>query len=359
MKILINALSGIGDAIMFSPALSLLKRYLPDSQIDMLAMFSQVKDIFSSNKNINRIFFIDFLHQSKFKSLKEVFSIRRNKYDISINVYPSNRKEYNLLNLLLGAKKRIATRYLNFSKANFDFLNTDIKNEIKDRHNVLENFDLIKLIAKNVKEDELGPYEVFIPIEQEVHATEYLIDNLLTDKYLVGFHTGSATFKRHINKRWHAEKFIELAKRLHKKYMANICLFGTETALNESILREIKHFAYIPKVNNIMPSLAIMEKCKLFVSNDTALMHIASALQIPTVAIFGYTNHKELHPWKSKHRIVRKDLDCSPCFFNSPRPVQCIYSGDEEFKCIKTIEVEDVLSAVDELVKEIPGKVKS
>ena len=212
MKILINALSGIGDAVMFSPALALLKKHIPSAQIDMLAMFSQVKQIFSNNTSLNQIFFIDFLHQSKLKSLKEVLAIRKNKYDVSINVYPSNRKEYNLLNRLLGAKRRIATRYLNFSRANYDFLNTDLKPEVKNRHNVLENFDLIKFLAKNITEEETGPYSIKILLEEEVHATEYIIDNLLLEKFLIGFHTGSATFKNHINKRWATEKFIELAK---------------------------------------------------------------------------------------------------------------------------------------------------
>jgi ADP-heptose:LPS heptosyltransferase len=64
MRILVNALSGIGDAVMFSPALRVLKRsaWL---RIDMLVMFSQVGDIYRFNKNIHRIYFIDFLHQSK------------------------------------------------------------------------------------------------------------------------------------------------------------------------------------------------------------------------------------------------------------------------------------------------------
>jgi heptosyltransferase-2 len=359
MKILINALSGIGDAVMFSPALSVLKHHFPDSRIDMLAMFSQVKQIYASNKNINKIYFIDFLHQSKFKSFKEVLAIRKNKYDYSINVYPSNRKEYNSLNLLLGAENRIATKYLHYSSSNFDFLNSSLKNEIKDRHNVLENFDLIKVIAKDAEENELGPYVINIPITEEVKTTEYMIDNLLLEKYFIGFHIGSATFKRHINKRWPAEKYIELAKLLHRKFLAHILLFGTETELNQQVLKELKHFAYIPQFDNIMTGIALMKKCKLFVSNDTALMHIASALQIPVVAIFGYTNYKELHPWKSRYIIIRKELECSPCFFNSPSPVQCIFSGEDEFKCIKTVEVDEVFEAIVKLIEEVPGNIKS
>lgn len=343
VRILVNALSGIGDAVMFSPALEVLKKHIPSSKIDMLAMFSQVRDIYKSNKNIDEIFFIDFLHQSKLKSIKELLAIRKKKYDVSINVYPSNRKEYNLLNRFLGAKRRIATKYDHYSFTNFDFLNTELSCELKDRHNVLENFELIKFLAKDAQESELGKYKVKVSIENEVHATEYLIDNLLIDKFLVGFHAGSATFKRHINKRWDKDKFIALARKLHERYRAQILLFGTEKDVNEYIYKPIESFTYIPKTNSIMHTIALMEKCKLIISNDAALMHIASALNIPVVAIFGYTNYRELRPWKSEHVIVRKELDCSPCFFNSPKPVQCIYKGEDEFKCIKTIEVEEVL----------------
>jgi heptosyltransferase II len=358
MRILINALSGIGDAVMFSPALSVLKKHIHGSKIDMLVMFSQVGEIYKSNKNVNKIHFIDFLHQSKFKSLWEIYKIRRNKYDISINVYPSNRKEYNLLNRMLGAKTRIASSYDNFSKANWDYLNSKLKHEVINRHNVLENFDLVKMIVPDAAENELGGLEINVPLEDEVHATEYLIDNHLTDKFLVGFHAGSALFKRHINKRWASDKYAELAELLSEKYNAHIFLFGTEIDVNEYINRKIPGITSIPKSDGIMQSIALMEKCKLFVTNDTALMHIAGGLKIPTAAIFGYTNYNELYPWKNKHIIIRKELECSPCFFNSPKPVRCIFTGDEEFKCIKTIEVKEVFEACEKLIQEIPGNVK-
>lgn len=359
MRILINALSGIGDAVMFSPALAVLKKHMPNSQIDMLVMFEQVGKIYKLNRNVNRIYFIDFLHQSKFKSLLEIYRIRRNHYDVSIDVYPSNRKEYNLLNFMLGAKRRIATKYLNFSRSNWDYLNTQLKEEIKDRHNVLENFDLVKLLAPEAEENELSDIEIDISIEDEVFATDYMIDKQIMDSFLVGFHAGSATFKRHINKRWAADKYINLAEKLHERYKAHILLFGTEKDVNDYIYENIKDISSIPKDKNIMQSIALMEKCKLFVTNDTALMHISAGLKIPSVAIFGYTNYKELYPWHNKHIIVRKDLKCSPCFFNSPRPVQCIFTGKEEFKCIKTIELDEVMDAAEKLIEEIPGNIKT
>ena len=359
MRILINALSGIGDAVMFSPALAVLKKHVPNSQIDMLVMFEQVGRIYKLNSDVNRIYFIDFLHQSKLKSLLEIYRIRRNRYDVSIDVYPSNRKEYNLLNFMLGAKRRIATKYLNYSRSNWDYLNTQLKEEIKDRHNVLENFDLVKLLAPEAEESELGDIKIDISIEDEVSAADYLIDKQIMESFLVGFHAGSATFKRHINKRWPADKYIKLAEKLNEQYGAHILLFGTEMDVNEYIHEKTKDFTNIPKENNIMQSIALMEKCKLFVTNDTALMHISAGLKIPTIAVFGYTNYKELYPWNNKHIVVRKNLECSPCFFNSPRPVQCIFTGEDEFKCMKTIGLDEVMNAAEKLIEEIPGNVKS
>jgi heptosyltransferase II len=352
MRILINALSGIGDAIMFSPALALLKKHLPDAEIDMLVMFKQVEEIYKTNPNVKDIYYFDLMNQPKMKSLKEVLSLRKNKYDASINVYPSNRREYNGLQFLIGAKKKIAHRYNHYSRSNFDFLNSLLADEIKDRHNVLQNYDLIRFLAPKAKEEELGAFDLKITMDDEVFAPKSFIDNALNDRFVVGFHAGSATLKGHINKRWSADKYIELAKELYNKYRLQVMLFGTEKDVNEKIYNEIKSFGHLPKTKNIMQSLALMGKCRLMVTNDTALMHLSAALKVPTAAIFAYTNYKELYPWKNKHIIIRKELECSPCFFNSPKPVKCIYTGEEEFKCIKTISVEEVMAACEKLINE-------
>ena len=79
MKILINALSGNGDALMFSPALRILKEKLPDSEIDMLVMFRSVKEMYEQNPFLNEIYLIDLLKQSKFKSLSEIRGLKLNE----------------------------------------------------------------------------------------------------------------------------------------------------------------------------------------------------------------------------------------------------------------------------------------
>lgn len=351
MKILISALSGIGDALIFSPSLSLLKKKIPDCEIDMLVMFKQVAELYQNNPNINRIHLIDFLNQPKIKSFRGVMQLRKLKYDCSINVYPSNRKEYNLISYLIGAKRRIATRYNHYSFSNLHFLNTDLANESKNRHNALQNLDLIKKLIPDIKDEDAGNYEVYITGDDRNYAVDILKIFEKDYKFLFGFHAGSAVFKGHINKRWDADKFAQLAILLNKKYNAGILIFGTEKDVNETISNSSREITFLPFVTTLNQTLAFMEKCRLFVTNDSALMHLASALNIPTAAIFGYTNYKELHPWKSNHLVIRKEFECSPCFFNSPKSVKCIYKGVDMFKCIKTISVEEVFETCRMLIE--------
>lgn len=348
MKILINALSGNGDALMFSPALRQLKEKLPESEIVMLVMFKSVKEMYEQNPFINKIHFINFLKQSKLKSLADVRRLKNKEYDYSINVYPANRLEYNIVNAFLGAKKKIAHHYTHTDFSRAEFLNDILIDEVKDRHNVLQNLDLIKPVV-SVNDDEAGQMEIFISGDDKSKAAAWIKENSLEGKFLIGFHPGSSVLKNHIHKRWDKNKYAELGNMLMKEYDAKILLFGNEFELNAEINEMMNNEALIASTGNYMDSIARMTHCKLFVSNDTAFMHSAAALQIPTVGIFAYTNHKELYPWKTKHVIVRKDLDCSPCFYNSPRPATCIFKGEEEFKCMKMIGVSEVYEAVIQL----------
>jgi heptosyltransferase-2 len=359
MRILINALSGIGDALMFSPALALLKKHSPESTIDIAVMFKPVEDLFKNNPHVNNIYFIDFLKQSRIKSLKQTLALKKNNYDASINVYPSNRREYNIVQYLEGAKVKIGTKYNNYSRSNLDFLNTRLIDELKDRHNVIENFELVKAIFPNINGDELGRLEIYLTARDGEFAERYFNENVLNNDLVIGFHAGSAIFKGHINKRWSAVKYAALAKRLGEFYNAKILLFGTEKDVNEKIQTIGGKNVLIPKTDNLLQSLALMEKCHIFVSNDSALMHLAAGLQIPQVAIFAYTNYKELHPWQNRNIIVRTELDCSPCFFNSPKPVKCIFSGGDKYKCIKLVSVADVMAACEVLIEEIPRNIES
>ena len=142
MKILILALSGIGDALMFTPALQLLRKQLPHAEINALVMFRGVKDMYERNPDLNKVIHFDFMKEGFFRSLKFINDLR-NKYDISINVYPSNRKEYNVISLLIGAEKRAGAKYLRKDLQNLGDLNNIRVYENDLTHNVETNIRLI------------------------------------------------------------------------------------------------------------------------------------------------------------------------------------------------------------------------
>lgn len=345
MRILINALSGIGDALMFTPALKLLHDKLPNYQIDMLVMYNPVKELFQISPYINNVFFVDFLNQSKYKSYKQLKEIRKNDYFISINVYPSNRFEYNLVNYFIGANKRLGHKYLNSGLLSLEFLNNISVKEEKNIHNVVQNVNLIRKLI-GIDDSEINGLEINLNEDNENSSVLWLKKlGIDTQKPIVGFHAGSSILKNHINKRWDKSKYAELGNKLINEFGATILLFGTEKELNNEINNCLNNKGVIASTSNYMDSMSRVKQCTLFVSNDTTFLHSASAFKIPVVGIFGYTNYKELYPWQTENVIIRKDYDCSPCFFNSPKPASCKWKGVDEFKCIKNISVDEVYSA--------------
>ena len=351
MKILVIALSGIGDALMFTPAIELLKKHYPNSEIDALVMIKGSEEIYSLNPNLNNIIYFDFINEGLAKSFKFIKRLR-NTYDHAINVYPSNRKEYNIINFLIGAKKRAGVKYLRRNILNLGFLNNVLVIEDDSVHNVKTNIKLCgALLEKEFNEEPALSYQ--LKRDDLQFAKEYLQSHLIKEQDIViGFHPGCSTLKNHIKRRWEPEKFAELAKRLIEEHSAKILIFGgpDEKQLKAEIFKRINsENAFTVETESLNQSSAIMKRCNVFVTNDSSQMHIASALQLKVVALIGPTNQHYIHPWKTEHKIVSLNLDCSPCFFYSPRPLICS-RGDVKFKCIKELNVEMVYSSVVEFI---------
>ena len=105
-------------------------------------------------------------------------------------------------------------------------------------------------------------------------------------------------------------------------------------------------------VNNrtIREVTAIIGQLDSFVSNDSGLMHIAAAMNIPTVAILGPTNPNYIYPWHVKQETVRLELPCSPCFYYSPKPLTC--SIKEQYKCLSDLDAQKVSTALKKLLEK-------
>ncbi|MGE5431869.1 MAG: glycosyltransferase family 9 protein, partial [Syntrophomonadaceae bacterium] len=289
MKILIFALSGIGDALMFTPSIKFLRETYPGAQIDALVMFPGVRDIYKRNKYLNNVHFFDFLKEGAFKSFFYLLKFRR-KYDVSINVYPSNRKEYNLFSFFVGARKRCAVDYLRKNSENMAYLNNVKVTEDDCLHNVEENIRLCEKLTGN-KCTEISQLEFFLENDDCNYASDYFSSlNIKDEDLVIGFHPGSATLKNHINRRWEPEKFSLLGRRLIEELGAKVLIFGgpEEKELKDKVAEGIAApGAAAVEAKSLAASAAVMKRCNLFISNDSSLMHVASALRLNVIAIIG------------------------------------------------------------------------
>ncbi len=351
MQILILALSGIGDALMFTPTAKLLREKFPNAKIDALVMFTGVKNIYDRTGLFDEVIHFDFMAEGAIKSLKFVLG-KRGKYTHSISVYPSNRKEYNGIQWLFGAKKRGQVEYLRADTSNLGWLNNVRIKEDDSLHNVEENVRLVKEMF-SLSEAPLYPLVFPLNDEDEAFADGFCNTSLKDGVTKIGFHPGCATLKNHINRRWEPEKFAALGKMLKEKNGFELILFGGP---EEKELREnIKKLAgdgvfHEPQSKNLSQSAALIKKCDLFITNDSSLMHVSSAMGVNVMALIGPTNVNYIHPWKTKHKIVSLNLECAPCFFYSPKPLEC-RREDIKYKCIRELSVEMVYREAMEFIR--------
>jgi heptosyltransferase-2 len=339
---------------MFTPALQKLSDEMPGANIDVLVMFRGVKDIYEKLPQISKVYYFDYLNSTRIDSLRFTLSLR-NKFDATINVYPSNRKEYNLIARLIGAKKRIAVKYLRQDFSNFGFLNTCRVLEDDNLHNVEENFRMIeKLVGKKL--DGIPPMQLHLKNEDSEFAEEFLRTNSILDNdFVIGFHPGCSPLKNHAKRRWESKKFAELGTRLIEKFGVKIFVFGgrDEEDLKDMVISGIDSPAVVPvNAHSLSNTAAVMKHCKIFITNDSSLMHVAAALKLNIVAIIGPTNINYIHPWQTDFQIASLNLDCSPCFHYSPKPLTCIRE-DVKFKCIKELSVDLVFETTAAQIKNI------
>lgn len=343
LRVLVIALSGIGDALLFTPAALLLRTKFPEAVIDALVMFRGAQQVYERSGLFDNIIYHDFLSGSKARSLQLVLRMR-GKYDFSINVYPSNRKEYNFINHLTGTKRRGGVEYLRRNVRELGFLNNLTITENDDLHCVEENVALCEEMF-GFKAERIPDLHLPLSENDRQFAASFLGSHGITpEDKVVGFHPGTATFKNHIRRRWEPEKFAELARRLVADRGAKVLVFGGPD--EAELKREISTGAGSPNVipvesPGIPETAALIGRCSVFVTNDSSMMHVASAMKRKVVAIIGPTNANYIHPWHTEYEIASLNLECSPCFFYSPRPLKCSRS-DVKFKCIKELGVEPV-----------------
>jgi heptosyltransferase-2 len=331
-RILILRTDGIGDVLNSTPAISALREAYRDARISVLARHPGVEALLL-NPHIDELLTYDATAR-----LRSVKKLRAGCYDMAIVLH--NSSWCNLMAYLSGAQYRVGRRS---ERKRFSFTLTHgvISRDPKGtKHEIDRNMDVVSLVGAKDGTQEL----IFrLSVEERAWAKDFLHrEDIYTP--LVGIHPGGSSF----DKLWPAENFAYTANELAKRLEAKIMLFGGpgEEALLHDVQRYMVNQRNTPEVTSVtgLPLrqfAALLEKCSIFLCNDSGPMHIAAALKVPTVAIFGPTDHVRWGPRSEKAVIVRKDVDCWPCSAHKCR---------RGFECIKTLPVDWVLKAADSML---------
>jgi len=342
-RILVFCLPGIGDALLFTPAFRALKQRLPDAHVTALAMFAGTRDILLNNPHVDEVILFDFIQEGVVRSLRFVWGLRQRGFDVSILGYPSNRLEYNVIARLIGAKMRVGHRYRELDRVCGNWLNTDRVAEDDALSNIEENLRLASVVTGMQHTD--ARVEFNLDKEARAYAVRWLWERKLTGRTLIGFHPGGSTRKNHRNKRWAAEQYVELGRVLARDCDAAILVFGgaDETAECKEIAGGVGADAHVVNTMDLRKTCALVNSCAHFVSNDSALMHLAGAMGVPTTGIFGPTSAPWVRIPDTPREEVTLGLDCQPCFRYSPRHLNCKH-GD--FRCLASLGTERVAEVV-------------
>jgi len=334
-KILIIKPSSLGDIVHAMPSLPALKELYPDSEISWLIGL-EYSELLSGNPLINNLFIFDrgawnrniFTAVKKF--LRLVADLRRQKFDIIFDWQGLFRS--GVIAFLSGAPQRICFKYTREGSRFFytKRLGTDkIDIHAIDRMlSVLESLGWQKKVI--TKED----FFFSLPQTTERKIKEALNKVLLERKKIVVLNP----FTKWGTKQWNLDNYVALGEMLGKKEGIQIVLSGSLVNQKEGekfLNMKCKPINLIGKTS-LVDLVALLKKTELLVASDSGPIHLANALGVKTVTLFGPTDHKRTGAYLEGNVVVCKELDCAPCFKK-----YC-----EDPICMKEIEVEKVFKAV-------------
>ena len=315
-KILVGCHHGIGDVVMILPVLERLHHSFINAQIDVFIGNQAEKELFRLLGYGCRCYSFNVKEESGFALLSLIKKMRRERYDLAIDLGWSPRRYDVWLFHLAGCKKiisggntgRFGKRYIGFE---------DKRNE----HRVVRNMQC--LTALGIPAQPIRFPVLNIP-EQVSACMKRKFLSSCEGKQMVGICVGTGDFfyrkglkkHRYDAKQWGYEKFCGLAGELARSG-TQIILFGGEKEKRELAGRSITFAA--DAINTIgttsmTETMALLNACDLVIGGDTGLLHCAAALNKKILAVFGPTDPNIIGPVTPLCRVIQKQQDCIPCY---------------------------------------------
>lgn len=305
-KILVRATNWVGDAVMSLPALRALRERFPGAEISILAK-PWVGDLYRREPFCHRLISYDPRgFRAKWRAARELAPLG---FDCAILL--QNAFEAAAVAYIAGIPERIGYARDGRSALLTQAIRVPRRGEIP-RH---ERFYYLELLRRAGILDAL-PDNDLIRLEGAAaarQAGEERFRVLGMGDVVIGVSPGAAYGTA---KRWLPERFADAANRLARELDASVAIFGSEQerALCDTVTAALN----VPSRNlagetTLAEFIELAAACRVYLTNDSGAMHIASALGVPTVAIFGATDDAGTGPTGPLASVVREPVECSPC----------------------------------------------
>ncbi len=344
-KTIVFRLSSIGDIVLSSPLLRVLRKAVGnEARIDFVVR-KEYAELVKYNHHLSVVHEYDPAtgFEGLQKLAKELYS---EHYDLAIDIHDSIRTKF--LRAACRAKDAVVVDKRKLER----WLLINLKrNAYDDNLSVAERY--IETLKKyRITDDEKG-LEIFIPDSTLFDISGKMAKLRLNEfEKVIGICPGS----KHFTKRWQKEKFADVASHAAKEFNAKIILFGGKEEyadcqfVSDEVLRRVseKSATNFAGEFTLLETAAAMEFCDVVLTNDSGLMHIAAAKQKKIVAIFGSTSREfGFAPYGTESVIIENnDLDCRPCTHIGRKSCP-----KEHFKCMGDITVDKVYDAVKDFLK--------
>jgi len=326
-KILCIKPRGIGDIILSTIVLENLKTAFPHSEIHYLTE-EFVKPAIDGIPLINKILTFkksDFI-------LNTIRKVRKEKYDLVFDLW-SNPKTAQIT-FFSGIKHRVGFNYRGRSYA----YNIKVKSGRGEHHSAEHNLELLKELNIEIKSK-----KIFASVDTVKNdwAKNIISENFVLKKKIIGI-IPSGGWE---SKRCDADKWIEICKELNSNLNVELLiLWGPGDELDAQIISNgLREVSFLSPKTSVKEMSALINNCSLVIANDSGPMHIAAALGIPTLGLFGPTDPKKHGPYLEKSDyIIKSDLHCIIC-----NKLKCPY----DHECMKELSSELILEKIKKLLK--------
>jgi heptosyltransferase-2 len=324
VKILIRATNWVGDAIMALPALRVVRARFPEAHISIVAR-PYVADIYRDQQICDQLIDYDLqgVHAGFSGRERLAADFRALKFDVALLL--QNAFDAAWLAWRAGIPERIGYARDGRSLLLTNAVPVPRPGEVPP-HEKFYYLELLRRAGWGDSQSDVTSIAMTVSEEKRALAADFLLKSGARPQSLriaigAGASYGSA-------KCWPPARFAEVANRLQAENDADIILFGTatEAAVSNAIAAELRRVPVDLTGKTAIADLhALLSQCHLFIGNDSGAMHVAAAVGLPVVAVFGPTDPLGTAPVTPRCTVVQEKPYCSPCFLRScPTDHRCM-----------------------------------